>query len=53
MKLAGQVIDIHKYYDRSGCTIVVLALAGVSMDFPEGDFVAIMGSSGSGKSTPS
>ncbi|MDX1967175.1 MAG: ABC transporter ATP-binding protein [Planctomycetaceae bacterium] len=27
------------------------ALRGVSVDFPEGDFVAIMGSSGSGKST--
>ena len=49
MKLAGQVIDIHKYYDLG--TIVVKALRGVSLDFPEGDFVAIMGSSGSGKST--
>jgi putative ABC transport system ATP-binding protein len=49
MKLAGQVIDLHKYYDLG--TIVVKALRGVSLDFPEGDFVAIMGSSGSGKST--
>jgi putative ABC transport system ATP-binding protein len=31
--------------------ILVKALRGVSLDFPEGDFVAIMGSSGSGKST--
>jgi putative ABC transport system ATP-binding protein len=29
----------------------VKALRGVSADFPEGDYVAIMGSSGSGKST--
>jgi putative ABC transport system ATP-binding protein len=49
MKLAGQVIDLHKYYDLG--TVVVKALRGVSLDFPEGDFVAIMGSSGSGKST--
>jgi putative ABC transport system ATP-binding protein len=31
--------------------ILVKALRGVSLDFPEGDFVAIMGASGSGKST--
>jgi len=49
MKLAGQVIDLHKYYDLG--TVIVKALRGVSLDFPEGDFVAIMGSSGSGKST--
>jgi putative ABC transport system ATP-binding protein len=49
MRLAGQVIDLHKYYDLG--TVVVKALRGVSLDFPEGDFVAIMGSSGSGKST--
>jgi len=49
MKLAGQVVDLHKYYDLG--TVVVKALRGVSLDFPEGDFVAIMGSSGSGKST--
>ncbi len=49
VKLAGQIIDLHKYYDLG--SVVVKALRGVSMDFPEGDFVAIMGSSGSGKST--
>lgn len=49
MKLAGQVVDLHKYYDLG--SVVVKALRGVSLDFPEGDFVAIMGSSGSGKST--
>ncbi len=49
MRLAGQVIDLHKYYDLG--TVVVKALRGVSIEFPEGDYVAIMGSSGSGKST--
>jgi putative ABC transport system ATP-binding protein len=49
MRLAGQVIDLHKYYDLG--PVVVKALRGVSADFPEGDFVAIMGQSGSGKST--
>jgi putative ABC transport system ATP-binding protein len=49
MKLAASVTDIHKYYDLGN--VVVKALRGVSIDFPLGDFVAIMGASGSGKST--
>jgi putative ABC transport system ATP-binding protein len=49
-KLAAQVIDIRKDYVLGG-GVVVNALRGVSIDFPEGDFVAIMGASGSGKST--
>lgn len=49
MKLAAQLQDIQKHYDLG--TIIVKALRGVSAEFPEGDFVAIMGSSGSGKST--
>lgn len=49
MKLAGQLIDIHKHYHLGEHT--VRALRGVSADFPEGDYIAIMGSSGSGKST--
>lgn len=49
MRLAAQIVDLHKYYDLG--TVVVKALQGVSADFPEGDYVAIMGSSGSGKST--
>jgi len=31
--------------------ILVKALRGVTLDFPQGDFVAVMGASGSGKST--
>jgi putative ABC transport system ATP-binding protein len=50
MPMAAQVIDVHKDYILKG-GIVVRALRGVSINFPEGDFVAIMGTSGSGKST--
>ena len=50
MSLAGEVIDLQKHYHLKG-GIVVQALRGVSMQFPQGDFVAIMGASGSGKST--
>lgn len=49
MRLAAQLIDLHKYYYLG--EHVVRALRGVSIDFPEGDYVAIMGQSGSGKST--
>ncbi|MCH8829657.1 MAG: ATP-binding cassette domain-containing protein, partial [Planctomycetes bacterium] len=49
MSAAAQVIDLHKYYDLG--PVVVKALRGVTTEFPEGDFVAIMGASGSGKST--
>src|SRR5208282_5157733 len=49
MRLSASVIDLTKDYHLGGG--VVKALRGVSLDFPEGDFVAIMGSSGSGKST--
>ena len=49
MTLAAQLIDIQKHYHLG--EHVVRALRGVSAEFPEGDYVAIMGSSGSGKST--
>src|SRR3990172_8404468 len=50
MSMAARVIDVHKDYVLKG-GVTVRALRGVSIDFPEGDFVAIMGTSGSGKST--
>ncbi|REK12902.1 MAG: ABC transporter ATP-binding protein [Planctomycetota bacterium] len=50
MAMAARIIDVHKHYVLKG-GITVRALRGVSIDFPEGDFVAIMGTSGSGKST--
>ncbi|MCA8989295.1 MAG: ABC transporter ATP-binding protein [Planctomycetaceae bacterium] len=49
MALAAQLIELTKHYQLGD--VVVKALQGVSLDIPEGDFLAIMGSSGSGKST--
>tara|TARA_Y100000766_G_scaffold208770_1_gene180499 strand:+ start:62 stop:784 length:723 start_codon:yes stop_codon:yes gene_type:complete len=43
------VRDVTKVYRLGGQD--VKALAGVTLEFKQGDFVAIMGSSGSGKST--
>lgn len=50
MRLAALVEDLHKHY-RLGGDVLVKALRGVSAEFPEGDYVALMGTSGSGKST--
>ena len=48
MRVAA-VQNVTKVYRLGGQD--VKALAGVSLEFKQGDFVAIMGSSGSGKST--
>ncbi|MFM7042270.1 MAG: ABC transporter ATP-binding protein [Planctomycetaceae bacterium] len=47
--VVASVRDVSKVYELGGQP--VKALDGVSIDFRQGDFVAIMGSSGSGKST--
>lgn len=49
MSFAAQLVDLVKNYHLG--EHVVRALRGVTLDIPTGDFVAIMGSSGSGKST--
>jgi len=49
MKLAAKLLDVKKEYVLKGET--VRALRGVSLEIPEGDYIAIMGASGSGKST--
>jgi putative ABC transport system ATP-binding protein len=46
-----RLIDVHKKYLKPDGSVLVHALRGVNMAVPRGQYVAIMGASGSGKST--
>jgi len=48
--MVARLVNLTKDY-HLGNNVVVQALRGVSLEFKEGDFVAVMGASGSGKST--
>ena len=51
MASVASVQKLSKIYRKPGTNVEVAALRGLDLDFQEGQFTAIMGASGSGKST--
>ncbi len=48
---AARLRDIRKIYSKPDGSVLVEALRGINLDIPRGQYLAIMGASGSGKST--
>jgi putative ABC transport system ATP-binding protein len=51
MAAVASIRSLSKIYRKPGTNVEVAALRSVSIDFEEGEYTAIMGASGSGKST--
>ena len=49
-ELVAQIIGVTKVYQKNKAAPPVHALRGIDMDLPEGQYLSIMGPSGSGKS---
>ena len=47
----ASVRDLSKDYGRAGSSVLVHALRRISLDFEQGEYIAVTGQSGSGKST--
>jgi ABC-type lipoprotein export system ATPase subunit len=51
MALVASVQNLSKIYRKPGTNVEVHALRSINVDFVEAEYTAIMGASGSGKST--
>src|SRR5689334_18631417 len=51
MSVVASIHQLSKIYRKPGTNVEVAALRNVDLDFIQGEYTAIMGASGSGKST--